>query len=258
METAGIVIGFPLGSMFAGSGFLPYPESLRWVFVATGAAFLCSAAFALFLTEPERESPKGSFLRAGIDGVRFIFGARRMRSFSLNYILISAMTFFMYWFYQSLLRDAGFGVGANGFVGAGFNLFATFLLLNAARIEKALTLKRLLFVSSLAPGLLYLALAFNRSALVALPAAFLIIGFKHLRAPILSDLMNAEIDSSNRATVLSGISMLERALIMAFYPLLGFLADRSLSLTFLLLGASTVAFALFGRRTVKDSVPDRV
>jgi MFS family permease len=252
METAGIVLGFPLGSLFAGSSFLPYPETLRWAFIATGAAFAFSSVAALFLKEPERESPKGSFLRAGIDGVRFIFAAKRMRSFSLNYILISAMTFFMYWYYQALVKEAGFHVSVNGFVGAGINIFATILLLNAARIEKALTLKRLLFISSLAPGILYLVLSLNRSAFVALPAAFLIVGFKHLRAPILSDLINVEIDSSNRATVLSGISMLERALIMVFYPILGFLTDRSLSLTFLMLGTFTVAFAIFGRKTAKE------
>lgn len=258
METAGIVLGFPLGSLFAGSAVLPYPETLRWAFIATGAMFLGSGLVALLLEEPRRESPKGSFVKAGIDGLRFVFASPRMRSFSVNYILISAMTFFMYWFYQSLVREAGFGVGVNGFVGAGFNLFATVLLLNAARIEKALGLRRLLFASSLVPGLLYLALAANRSAWVALPAAFLIVGFKHLRAPILSDLMNAEMESSNRATVLSGISMLERAVIMAFYPLLGFLADRSLSWTFLILGAATVAFAAFGKRTLGDTVRDRV
>ena len=35
---------------------------------------------------------------------------------------------------------------------------------------------------------------------------------------------------------------------MAFYPLVGAIADRSLSWTFLLLGACTVLFALLGRR----------
>ncbi len=247
METAGLVVGFPLGSLFAGSSIVAYPESLSWVFIATGAAFLLSAGTALFITEPARERSSGSFLRAGLDGVRFILGRKRMRAFSVNYILISAATFFIYWFYQPLVREAGFAVGVNGFVGAGFNLFSTVLLLNAARIEKAFSLKRLIFFSSLLPGILYLALSVNRSVAVALPAVFLIAGLKHLRSPFLSDLMNAEIESSNRATVLSGISMLERALIMALYPLVGLLADRSLSWTFLLLGACTIAFALFGR-----------
>ncbi|MFA6505082.1 MAG: MFS transporter [Treponemataceae bacterium] len=247
METAGIVLGFPAGSLLAGSSLFAYPDGLRWAFVATGAVFLLSAAAALFLVEPEREKPRGSFLRSGMDGVCFIFGRERMRSFTLNYILISATTFFVYWFYQPLVAEAGFPVSANGFVGAGMNVFAALLLLNAARIEKAFPLRRLLFLSSLVPGLLYLALFLNRSAVVAFPAVFVIIGLKHLRAPFLSDLMNAEIESSGRATVLSGVSMLERAVIMLFYPLVGMLADKSLSWTFLLLGASTIFFALTGR-----------
>ena len=252
METLGIVLGFPAGSLFAGSSLLSYPESLRWAFIGTGAVFLLSGAAALFLTEPAREKQKGSFLHAGLDGVRFILVHRRMRAFTLNYVLISAVTFFVYWFYQPLVKEAGFPVSANGFVGAGMNAFAALLLLNAARIEKALPLRRLLFLSSLIPGLLYLSLFFSRSAALAFPAVFLIVGLKHLRAPFLSDLMNAEIESGSRATVLSGVSMLERAVIMLFYPLVGFLADKSLSWTFLLLGASTVVFALAGKGGARE------
>ena len=58
------------------------------------------------------------------------------------------------------------------------------------------------------------------------------------------DLINREIESRNRATMLSGVSMAERALIGLVYAPVGFLADRSLPLTFVLLGIAALAVAL--------------
>ncbi len=70
-------------------------------------------------------------------------------------------------------------------------------------------------------ALFYLGLAAFRPAAFALPAAFVIVGMKLLRAPLLGDLMNKRIDSRRRATILSGVSMLERAVVFLLYPLVG-------------------------------------
>jgi hypothetical protein len=59
--------------------------------------------------------------------------------------------------------------------------------------------------------------------------------------------MNGYIADENRATVLSGISMIERAMTMVFYPLAGLLTDISLDWTFLAMGAITVFIAVFFR-----------
>jgi len=70
-----------------------------------------------------------------------------------------------------------------------------------------------------------------------------IVALKQMRAPLLSDLINRDIESANRATVLSGLSMLERVIIMFLYPVVGLLADRSIGAACLFLGAAMVLFA---------------
>lgn len=47
-----------------------------------------------------------------------------MRAFGINYAIISALTFFMFWFYQSLLARYDVLVAWFGFVGSAFNLSA--------------------------------------------------------------------------------------------------------------------------------------
>jgi len=121
------------------------------------------------------------------------------------------------------------------------------MLWYAARLEATLGLPRLLLATAVVPGLLYLGLGAVRAPAFALPAAFVIVGLKLLRAPLLSDLINRLVASDNRATILSGVSMLERLVVFLLYPMVGWAADRSLSLAFAGLGAVTLLFAALSR-----------
>ena len=77
------------------------------------------------------------FIKEGFNGFKYIFKQKTLKLFALNFALISATTFFMFWFYQSLAGIIGIDVKYNGFIGAGFNLFSMLLLLNIKRIENS-------------------------------------------------------------------------------------------------------------------------
>lgn len=241
--TLGMLLGFPAGTLFAGSGIVPYVDALGLVFLATGSAILLSGAAVLFVPEPPRERESGGALKAGVEGFRFIFSHPGLTRFSLNYAAISSLTFFMFWFYQTLLMENRFPVQLQGFVPAAFNLGATALLLRSEPIRKRFGTANALLASSAVPGLLYLLVAFVPGLPAALAAIFGVTTLKLFRRPLLSALMNARIESRRRATVLSGVSMLERVLTTALYPVVGLLSDHSLRVTFLLLGSLTLAFA---------------
>lgn len=245
--TAGLFISFPLGSLFAGSGLVPYNAALGLVFVFTAAALALSGLAVLSVAETlsaESRSERKPFLRQGAEGFLRIFRTPQLRSFGLNYAVMSALTFFMFWFYQSLLAREGVPVAWHGFIGAGFNLFATLLLRATPAVRGKLGTGRTLLWSSLLPGVLYCAAGLAPGLAVTLIAIFGVTGLKLFRAPLLSALMNEWIDDRSRATVLSGISMLERVLIAALYPAVGALADISLSATLMGLGCLTIAFSL--------------
>jgi MFS family permease len=251
--TAGILVAFPCGSLLAGSTIFAYPTGLPITFIMSGLSFLCAGVVACLVPEPPRHEKINRPLTEGLNGFLFIFKHSGMRLYSFNFALISAVTFFIYWFYQKFIGLAGLSVQWNGFIGAGFNLFGLLLLLNVSRFEKMFGIKTLLFISALVPGLLFIALGFSFSPFICLPAIFIITGLKQFRAPLLSDLMNQLIDSKNRATVLSGVSMLERVIQFILYPIIGVLADRSLSTTMFVLGGITVVF-LFVSRIPKSHV----
>jgi MFS family permease len=243
--TAGMLLAFPAGTLFAGSGILPYETALGVTFLASGVAIILAGLIVLTVDETLRVPLQGSAIRAGIDGFRFIFKKPALRSFSLNYAVVSSLTFFMFWFYQSLLIENAFPVSYMGFIAAGFNALAMVMLLATERILKTFGTGKTLFLSSLIPGLLYLGVFFVSGLPMALVAIFGVTVLKMFRAPVLSSLMNEHIADENRATVLSGVSMLERILTAFFYPLVGLLTDISLGWTFLVIGIITTIVSVF-------------
>lgn len=245
--TAGLLIAFPMGSLFAQSGLLPYTSALGAVFIASGLAIILAGFIIIAVREPNRRKLHGSALKAGFDGFRFIFSKPELTRFSLNYAIVSSLTFFMFWFYQSLLVNNHFPIALIGFVGAGANLAAMGLLLATGLVQKKVGVRRALMLSSVIPGMLYLGVFFVQGLPMALVAIFGVIALKLFRAPMLSALMNDHIEDANRATVLSGVSMLERLMTTVLYPVAGFLTDISIGWTFLAMGTVTIASSLLLR-----------
>lgn len=243
--SAGMFLAFPVGTLFAGSGLLPYETALGVTFLASGVAIIISGLIVLTVDETMRTPLQGSAIRAGIEGFRFIFKKPTLKRFSVNYAVVSSLTFFMFWFYQSLLINNSFPVSYMGFIAAGFNALAMIMLLATKPILKTFGTGKTLFLSSLIPGLLYLCVFFISGLPMALVAIFGVTVLKMFRSPVLSSLMNEHIADQNRATVLSGVSMLERILTAFFYPLAGLLTDISLSWTFLVMGIITIIVSIF-------------
>ncbi len=245
--TAGLALAFPAGSLFVTSGVADYETALGLVFVATAAAVGLAGLAVLFVREEVRQRNPASAIRQGAEGFLFVFRRKGLRAFALDYALVSSTTFFMFWFYQSLLLENGFPVGLLGFVASAFNLSSFVLLLVLPAAERGLGVGRTLFLTSLVSGLFYFLPVAVPGSAAALAAIFVVTNLRAFRTPLLSALMNAEIGDSDRATVLSGVSMIERIATMLLYPVVGMLADVSLGTALLLLGALTVLLSVLLR-----------
>jgi len=243
--TMGLLISFPVGSLIVSQW--RYEGVLAFPFLLTGIFLTIAFLVFLWIDEPNRIKPDENFLKMGIDGLKILFSYKKLRLFTFNYITISAITFFMFWFYQTLLRQTAVSVGYFGLVGSGCNLFAAILLSKLKILEKYLGISRLLFLTALIPGLLYIGISINKNLLFVLFAVFSVIGLKLLRMPILLDFVNQMIKSHNRATLLSSVSILEKVIIFILYPFIGLIADHSIDMAFLLLGIICIIFTLFTR-----------
>jgi MFS family permease len=239
--TLGLLVSFPIGSTIAGLG--NYPSLLPIPFLMTAVAALTAAGAFVWMREPPRTKPKEGFIRMGVLGLKTLFAHRNLRATVLNAVTISSVTFFAFWFYQPVLQRAGLAVTWLGWIGAGFNLFSTILLTQVMRLEKFIGVRRLLLLSAVLPGFLFIALGILHMPAFAIPALFLLVGCKMMRVPVLNEFINRRIESENRATVISSVSLLERSVTFLLYPLVGLLADVSLDYALWLLGGVALVFA---------------
>jgi hypothetical protein len=82
---------------------------------------------------------------------------------------------------------------------------------------------------------------------VSIPLIFVVIGFGFSRSLIFVKGINQQIESENRATVISTINMIANLIRAILYPLVGYLVMWNLDLTFLVLGVLIIIFALISR-----------
>lgn len=109
--------------------------------------------------------------------------------------------------------------------------------LHAWRLPRTIGTRWAMFLTAGVPGVLYLAMALNGTAWLAVILFVIQWGAMHVSGPLLSGLYNVHLPSAARATSLSVINAVVTVYIGVGGIVLGWLAERSLPVTFGLLGA---------------------
>ena len=233
-----------------GSFFLPTYTLNRFLWAVFGTA--CSVAVALLvaftLDEPTHAGADGEHSPSALTIMRS--GWREVRdSRLLQWLLLIGVftaTFSMslvtlYQPYFARFEISAFWMGlafAAGAVLAGLGERYAYL------VEKWLGKRWGFTLATLLPGLLYLALATVNAASAIVLLFILTYGVTTLKNPLLSAYQNQLIQSKNRATVLSLVSLLNSLYVALISLLMGWLADVDLRLAFGLIGGVIVLACL--------------
>lgn len=239
--SAGMFTAFPIGSLFAASGIAAYTTALGMTFVASGTAIIIAGLIVLRVKEAQRPVATEHPIRTGIRGFTTLFRSASLARLSVNTALVAAITFMMFWLYQAVLIGTSFPAGALGFVSAAFNGLGALVLFKMDVIRKKVPAWILLLVTSTATGIFYTAAGVFPVLPLALGAIFGVTLMRFMREPVTTTLINDSIESDIRATVLSGLSMLERVVITALYFAVGILCDQSVPRAFVFLGLLALA-----------------
>lgn len=147
-------------------------------------------------------------------------------------------------FYQQYFLDTGV---AGVWFGLGLSLASVVVVcgqLHAWRMPIAIGTRWSLVLATGVPGVLYLAMAWNETAWLAVGLFVVQWGTMHLSVPLFSGLYNVHLPDEARATSLSLINAVVTVYIGVGGVFLGWLAARSLPLTFTLLGVVILIGAL--------------
>lgn len=245
-ELFGMMIGALLGGPLAQHFGLNVPMLL------SAASFMLSGLFGWFLPEPPRDnsvSESKRYLDVIKTGAHFFITSRPLRLMTLNAVVVASAAYFVIWLYQPLLQSLGVPIAYFGVIHALFVGAEILIASNFSRLERWVgSSKNLLAFMAVLPALAFFAAGAKPSLITAGLLIVFAGGLGLTRIEYISALMNKMIPSAERATVLSSLSMFRRFALVFLNPLVGFAADRSLTLA--LIGVGILPLLVFFIPTV--------
>lgn len=230
----GMLVAAPFGSLIAARFGLNYPM------LATSVPFLMGALLLWTIKEPQRlnqTSESKRFLDIVKNGFRYLSHHRVLRLLAADAILVSVAAYYVIWFYQSLLAKVGLPILYFGYFHVLLVGSEILISTNFVRLEQWFRSKKAyLRFSAIATSLTFLLVALYTHLTTILLFLFFAGGVGLTRLKLMNSYMNKFIPSAQRATVLSSISMFRRLSLAFLNLLVGFLADRSLTLTLFVIG----------------------
>lgn len=216
----------------------------------TVLALLIGLLVSFSLREPVTDSSEkkvGSFVLFR-DGVALLVNNKRLRRLALLVIFTAPFTATMITTlgppYLAGNEVSPFAIGVVLSLGS---LLAALTQRYAYKLEAWLGQQRAIALLILLPGLTYWVLALAAGPIATVLVVILMYGSNDMKAPLFSAYQNALIESENRATVLSLINMFVSLFLALMAPLYAGLAQVSLELAFVVMGAVIIAAGLLLR-----------
>ncbi|WNG46861.1 MFS transporter [Archangium minus] len=269
-ERAAHVLGrmesFKLGGIITATitgGFIASAYGLS----APMRAYVFPSALAFLLSLTLREPPdtgrerktRTSYARILTEGGRYFLGHKVVRLLAFELAVTNALAWGLIWLFQPLLERGGLPLRFYGVIHALSCVGQIVFLGNVARIERWVgSMRRLLLAATVVSGVSFLLLATTRWLPLVIVGIIVGFTFSLPRIPLFSAYINHHIPSERRATVLSFVSMVRTLAIVVINPLIGLLAEWSLSWTMAVLGTGLIALAAGSRIEERHLVTEMV
>jgi len=236
------VISAPLGSIIAEYASLPLTMTcLGLIYIG---AFLTSLTFK----EPafKREEKTKGYLTILKDGFNELKKNKVLRILCFDRLYIQICIHLLFWTYQPYLVAVNIPGLWFGFILSALNIFnAIFNELIPRFLKKVSNKKNMLITVNIINGFAFIILGFSLLPILGILMLFLIYGFGYTRRYIYINGINKEIESENRATVLSTINMFGSIAMAIIYPFVGLIVKWNIFAMFLIIGIMILILTAF-------------
>lgn len=241
----GIAISAPIGSIIGAFFSLNLVMSLIFV------PFIIATLILLTLKEPNHELERkktDKYFTIVKSGFIELTNNKILSILAIEMIITESLVFFLIWTYQVYLEALNFQLIFYGFVSTGMTLIQIVFNNIVPTLENKINDKRkFLKFYTIIPGIAFILMALIHFIPVSILLILIVIGFGFSRSLIFVKGINMQIESENRATVISTINMIASLIRAILYPLVGYLVMWNLNMTFILLGVLIIIFALISR-----------
>jgi len=244
-----LTISAPLGSIIA-----EY-ISLQFTMTSLGLIYLSAFLVSLTLKEPKIEGEKQAQHYLAIIKIGFQELKKNgvLRKLCYERIIISYLTFFLFWTYQVYLGEVNIPILWFGFIAALMNIvnisFTIFIPWMLKHVKNKLWF---LIGIDMTIGFSFILLGFATLPFLGIILLLLIRGFGNSRNLIFVNGINRQIESENRATVLSTVNMFGSFLMAIAFPFIGLIVELNPFLVFIILGLVVLFFTIVKRIKNED------
>jgi MFS family permease len=231
----GIGISAPIGSLIGVTISLP-AVVLFMVF-----PFALATIVSTTIVEPNhyelKEEEKQTYIKLIKSGLLALKANKTLRILAVEFISVDALVFFILWTYQLYLEQIGVALTFYGVISAAMTLTQMIILNLIPKVEKKYPNKKLFIqLYTLIPATAFILMAFISYIPLSVVLILIVIGFGFSRKILFVNGINIQIESVNRATILSTINMAGSLLRAVLYPLIGYLVMWNLNYAFIILG----------------------
>lgn len=216
-----------------------------------------SLFIAFFLEEPthfKHVEKKSSSFDIVKNGLKLLHHNKKLKRIMLLSVLAYPLMAYLFILYQPYFVKSQVPSYLFGIFLSISSLVSLLSSKYAYKIEQKFDVEKTVLFTTLLPGLVYIGMAFMFHPLVS-PLLFLLIYFPiGMYDPLFSDYQNRHIGSENRVTVLSMINMFSNLYIVVAGLIIGFIADKSISVAFIFMGIVIVLSSLVFRLNKKHIV----
>jgi MFS family permease len=243
-ELTALMISAPIGSLIAATIGLRF----TMMFMAIPFSIAFFVAFSLKEPKTKKKIESKRYFNTLLSGVKYFRGHKVLKILAFDMITISALVFFIIWTYQPLLKQLGVPLIYFGFIHAAITGIQIPFMNKFEKLEKIFKSKKnYLLWSAIIAGIAFIFLGINTYVPVTIMLLIIISAFGLSRYVLFQSYMNKYIESHNRSTVLSSISMVNRFVRGLLYPLAGLLVEWSLNYAIIIIGVLIVIFALLSK-----------
>ncbi len=241
-----LTISAPIGSIIA--EFI----SLQFTMICLAFIYTTAFIFSFTLKEPkllgDNGHPRENYFAIIKSGFKELKNNKILRTLALDWIPINVLIMFLFWTYQVYFEAIYIPILFFGFILIFMNMTnAIFMNVIPKLLKHSKNKKKFLTIINLINGFAYLLLGVTTFIPVGLAIILTIVAFGYTRYLIFMNGINNQIESENRATILSTINMFSSFLRAILYPLIGLLVMWNVFIVFLMTGALILFLTLFTR-----------
>ncbi|MEN8906484.1 MAG: MFS transporter [Clostridiales bacterium] len=242
------LVGIMIGAAFGGFIAKFFGLSAPLLFQITPLIF--AIILSITLKEPIKRGSANSknYLDILKEGIKVFKNNNAIKILTLDMVFVNSLVWLIIWFYQVILKELKVDIMYFGVVHLLMCLAQILVIKSSSRLEKFFKSKRIvLFLGGFIAGIGFIMIILFKNPIVVSFFIIIVAGFGLSRNPLFSNYMNKYIESDNRATVLSVVSMFRTLMIFFINLIAGILSDWSINKTLLIVGITLIVFSFISK-----------